>query len=141
MRDQELVLRFLALYFNAVNYRKPMKEFLNNYMGKNRHLNLQSEGDISKAFASTIEMVRKSLGSNAFRPKKQLNAAVFDSVMVGIAKRVARGAIKNRDKLKKQYQMLLANDDFMNACVTGTANEDFVSRRLTLATDAFATLE
>lgn len=56
MRGQELILRFLALYFNATNYKKPMKEFLNNYMGKNRNLSLQSEGDISKSFASAVLM-------------------------------------------------------------------------------------
>ena len=35
MRDQELILRFLAFYFNAENYERPLKEFLNSYMAGN----------------------------------------------------------------------------------------------------------
>lgn len=37
MRDQELLLRFLALLFDAENYQKPMKRFLNNFMGGHRN--------------------------------------------------------------------------------------------------------
>src|SRR5271165_5669585 len=43
MRDQELILRFLALLNEGDNYQKPMVNFLNSYMGKNKHL---ADGDV-----------------------------------------------------------------------------------------------
>ena len=34
MRDQELVLRFLAFYYDAENYKSPLVNFLNAFMGR-----------------------------------------------------------------------------------------------------------
>ncbi|MEJ7608997.1 MAG: DUF262 domain-containing protein, partial [Bryobacteraceae bacterium] len=38
MRDQELILRFLALFFDTANYSRPMKGFLNTFMGHHKDL-------------------------------------------------------------------------------------------------------
>lgn len=138
MRDQELILRFLALYFFSKKYTKPMKEFLNIYMGNNKHLAINSEKRITKTFLDTIEVVNKSLRKNAFRPKKALNAAVYDSVMVGIAKRLSKGDIKHIQGVRRQYRALLKNDIFIDATETATTDDKNVKRRLKLATDAFA---
>jgi hypothetical protein len=140
MRDQELILRFLALNFESGIYSKPMKGFLNSYMGKNRYLRRQSEEEVCRAFISTVETVHNFLGPDAFKPKKILNAAVFDAVMVGVARRLDRGQITDGEALKQSYQLLTSNTEFMTACETGTANEDHVSRRLSLAVQAFASV-
>lgn len=39
LKDQELILRFFALYHGANNYQRPLSEFLNLYAGKNRNPN------------------------------------------------------------------------------------------------------
>src|SRR5262249_49135718 len=36
MRDQELILRFLAMFYEHDRYFWPLKTFLNTFMGKNR---------------------------------------------------------------------------------------------------------
>jgi uncharacterized protein with ParB-like and HNH nuclease domain len=117
MRDQELILRFLALYFNSENYKLPMKEFLNKYMGENRHLKLQSENQVRKAFENAIEIVYEALGNNAFKPIRGMNAAVFDAVMVGIARRLENGKIQNLEELRAQYQNILEDNDLLSCCV------------------------
>ena len=141
MRDQELIVRFLALYFNADDYQKPMKEFLNSYMGRNRQLEIQSEDQIRKVFEETIGIVYRCLGSKVFKLKRALNAAVFDAVMVGIARRLAQSNIQDCEALQKRYRSLLSNDKFITAVEAGTASEENVSRRITLATQAFADAE
>ncbi|MFQ5949776.1 MAG: DUF262 domain-containing protein [Nitrospiria bacterium] len=138
MRDQELILRFLALYFNFDNYEKPMKEFLNIYLGKNRNLRFQSEDDVRNAFVPTIDIIHKCLGNSAFKPRKNLNAAVFDAVMVGIGRRLTNGAIRDLKAMQRRYQALLKNSSFSAATETGTSAEESVNRRIILATDAFA---
>lgn len=107
MRDQELILRFLALYFSVLSYKKPMNEFLNSYMHKNRDLTVQSKAKVTSAFVSTIEVVSKCLGNGVFRPKRALNAAVFDAVMVGIARRLERGQVDDCETLQHRYDRLL----------------------------------
>lgn len=138
MRDQELILRFFALYFNSDDYKKPMKEFLNSYMGKNRKLQLQSENELSQVFIHTIGVVESCLGSKAFKPKAQINAAVFDAVMVGIARRLEKGNIESCEELRQQYQSLLSKTSFKAASESATTDEENINKRITLATNAFA---
>lgn len=140
MRDQELILRFFAMFSNSANYKKPMKEFLNAYMGKNRHLEHEKESSLTKAFEQTVQLLFRVVGKNVFKPRNALNAAVFDAVMVGLAKRLARGGLKDEKVVKKSYQELLGNENFMSACETGTADEENVSRRLNLAARAFSSV-
>jgi hypothetical protein len=141
MRDQELVLRFLALYFDGHDYAKPLNTFLNKYMGRNRHLNQQSESAIKAAFNPTIEIATEALGDTAFRPRKALNAAVFDSVMVGLATRLSRGRIKSVDEVRTQYKKLLEKDDFRDATEKSTTDEEAVEKRLNIAMQVFASVK
>lgn len=138
MRDQELILRFLALNFESDEYSRPVKAFLNAFMGRNRHLNRLSKERLIAAFEPTIQVVHNDIGNRAFRIAKVLNAAVFDGVMVGIARRLARGPIADQDVLKQRYAALLKNRDFLAVAERATADEESVSRRLKLATAAFA---
>ncbi|NET69646.1 MAG: hypothetical protein F6K62_00875 [Sphaerospermopsis sp. SIO1G2] len=143
MRDEEMILRFLALYFNYDNYKKPMKQFLNKFMGKNRHLQVYSEAQIKDKFETTIQLIYDSIGSQAFKPKKNLNAAVFDAIMVGIARRLERGDIQNTDTLISQYQLLLANHDFQAVTINTarTSEEPIIKERIKLAIEVFAEIE
>jgi len=117
LRDQELILRFLALYFGG-KYSKPMTGFLNKYMGKNRHLQLQSAEKISNLFYKTVETINNSLGKDAFKPRGALIAAIFDAIMVGIARRIEKGDIKDIETIRQRYVSLLSNKRF--AKVTDT---------------------
>ena len=83
MRDEELILRFLALYFWRDTYTKPMKGFLNKYMKANSDLTKQSAEQLHQAFIPAVTLVLQHIGKRAFRPKGALNAAVYDSVMIG----------------------------------------------------------
>jgi hypothetical protein len=137
MRDQELILRFLALYYDAEQYSRPMKGFLNSFMGRNKHLTVLSGEDMRSAFTPAIEVIHKSIGKRAFRLARVLNAAVFDAVMVGIARRLRRGAIPDLDMLKQRYTTLLESPGFLAVAERATADEESVSKRLDLATAAF----
>jgi len=143
MKDQELILRFLALHFDGKNYQKPMKGFLNKFMGKNRHLKIYTNNQIKKVFYNTIETAYKCFGDKAFKPKKQLNAAVFDSMMVGIASRLEKGLITNEDSVKIRYQALLKDKDFLDVTVNTarTTEGPIVESRLCQAISAFDDVE
>jgi len=138
MRDQELILRFFALYFYEDSYVRPMDNFLNKYMGKNRDLGFQSRDVIESTFTKTIQTVSDSVGSSAFRPKNTFNAAVFDAVMVGVARRLGKGNICDLKNLKRCYESLVADKAFLNTTEEATSNEDRVHARLLLSTKAFA---
>ena len=141
MRDQELVLRFLALLEDGEKYERPMVLFLNKFMGKNKNMDEANASRMKKTFSDTIELVFTAIGSRAFRPVRALNAAVFDAVMVGIAKRLREGKVVSTDELSAAYQGLLGAEDFMEACGRGTASAERVELRLEAATVAFSTIK
>jgi hypothetical protein len=140
MRDEELILRFFALYFNSDKYAKPMKEFLNLYMGKNRHLKSDTSEELTQIFENSVEAVYAALGKSAFKPQGRFVAAVFDSVMIGVARRLSKGPISDYRGLKMKYQVLLRSDEYINAASTHTTDEDNLRKRMTLATETFAGL-
>jgi hypothetical protein len=137
MRDQELVLRFLALLHEGKNYQPPMVTFLNTYMGRNKELSDKDAASMSEEFRNVIDLVHESVGSRAFRPVRALNAAVFDSVMVGTAKRLEKGRVSDSQAFRNAYGALLNNQDFLDACGRGTAGGVRVRTRLDLATTTF----
>src|SRR5204862_4091150 len=47
MRDVELILRFLALFYNVENYNKPMKMFLHKFMLTNRRAPVKTSKGIA----------------------------------------------------------------------------------------------
>ncbi len=87
---EELILRFLSLYFDLDNYKSPMKHFLNVYMNKNRRFKYNSKENIEGIFTRTIhicsEFLTKEdiclLGSN------RVNTQLLDSILIGIAKNI-----------------------------------------------------
>ncbi|MFX0200777.1 MAG: DUF262 domain-containing protein [Candidatus Hodarchaeota archaeon] len=138
LKDQELILRFLALKFSKESYSRPMKEFLNKFMGSNRYLKHISQDKLKKAFVPTIELINSVFANRAFRPERALNAAVFDSVMVGLSRRLARGKIKKPNSFKKAYEKLLGDADYMASVKTSTSDETILQRRIQKATSAFS---
>ena len=136
-RDRELILRFLALNFNSDAYEPPMKAFLNRFMKKDRNLSSKESSRYEETFSSTIDLVHKSIGLKAFRPVRALNAAAFDAVMVGLARRLKRGPVGDIDKLRREYGNLLHDDDFERGIETSTTTVVNVRERLRLAIEAF----
>lgn len=138
MRDQELILRFFAFFFNGKNYSAPMKEFLNKFMAWDRSLTKVSGETLHLLFAESIGTVHEAIGRQAFRPFRAINTAVFDSVMVGIARRLEKGTISSPKGLKARYDALLANDTFLEITQHSTGHPTNVKERLRIATEAFA---
>lgn len=137
MRDQELILRFLGLFYCYSDYSRPMNDFLNRYMGWNRELAHQDETQIKIAFVKTIDTIYDSLGKNAFRPRTTFNAAVFDSVMIGLARRLAKGEIVNKKALEEKYIKLFDDPKFVGATEEHTSDENSLKDRLEKATETF----
>lgn len=138
-KDLELILRFFSMYFLSDQYGRPMKAFLNKYMAYNRHLERNSADELRSLFSLTIGVVYDALSERAFRPERALNAAVFDAVMVGIARRLMnKTTVKlNTDKVKEHYDKLLSKAEFEQAYRTATSDSENVKTRLRLATEFF----
>ena len=140
LKDQELVLRFFALLYDSHHYKSPMKDFLNAFMRMNQKPTPAKLRQYRSAFTRTIDLVFAALGGRAFRTERSLNAAVFDAVMVGLAKRLEAYPTANPDSLATAYKKLLRGASFRDSTTTGTSQDQNVATRLRVATESFQRL-
>jgi len=115
-----------------------MKDFLTKYAQHNAQLEAQSEATVRDAFIRTTELIADTLGKKAFRIKTAFNAAVFDSVMVGLSKRLSSENPLSHAGVQSSYHELLKKATYKAAVEKATAREDQVAVRMKLATEAFA---
>lgn len=138
-RDEELILRFLALLHEYESYRPSMTRFLNGFMQKNRNIDCKIQRQMECEFSRTVQTILNKIDITAFRPLRAVNAAVLDSIMVGVAKRLQNGDIQS--SIKDQYDELLENAEFEASISGGTSQGDKVRQRINLAINAFANAE
>ncbi len=138
-RDEELILRFLALFFEADNYFRPMAKFLNEFMKKYRYLDCNEQREMEFVFDQTASTILDKIGERAFKRQAAVNAAMLDAVMVGVATRLQRGEIHK--SLKTQYASLMGDPEFISSISEGTSQGDKVRQRINLAINAFADAE
>jgi hypothetical protein len=138
-KDQELIIRFFAMYCSGDKYYKPLAKFLNDVSDELNKASAARLEDLARIFRKATRLASESLNGRAFRPSRALNAAVFDSVLPAIALRQESG--KNAPQpqaVADAYDMLMLDADYMNACTRATSDEDTVATRRNLAIAAFA---
>jgi hypothetical protein len=141
MKDQELILRFFALFHNREAYKRPMKSSLTDFMKEHRHISDGTEAQFAREFEDAISLVSAALGRGAFRPQANINAAVFDAVMVGVAERLRRGPITDLHMFQMRYYDLLADAEFKRVTERATADEKSAAGRIDRALQAFRDLK
>lgn len=137
MKDRELILRFWALYLNHESYKEPMRGFLNGFYKDASKFKEENLREFINIFSNAIKTIRNGVGKEAFRPDKFINAAVFDSVMVGIAKRLSSGEIRNVGEIKTAYEALLNDEKYQDAYMNRTSRTEKVRTRISAAIKAF----
>ncbi|WP_119391289.1 GmrSD restriction endonuclease domain-containing protein [Taklimakanibacter lacteus] len=138
LKDQELVLRALAMIHNRANYAAPMRDFLNSFVSEENQIDAATLSKLDAMFRQVMKIVNEAKGTPAFRPIRALNAAVFEAVTVGIAELLSHQAKPVVAQITQEYDKLLKNEAFMKACTSATATEEAVKTRQRLAIEAFA---
>ena len=141
MKDQELILRFLALHVDGARYgmedERTMKDFLTSFMARHRGVAERQGSEWKCAFEEIIALIDAALGRKAFRPEGRLNTAVYDAVMVGLAYARSNACLPEGAALEEAYNALLQNEAFVVATNSRTSHQPNVEKRLRLAREAF----
>jgi Protein of unknown function DUF262 len=134
LRDQELILRILALYMRPGKYFRPLKKFLNEFLGDNRELEVLPVDELNKLFRKAAGLLFEAEGKNALRVQSsQVNAAFTEAFFVALMKSLASGREITARQVKSAHQKLV-NDSAMAAAISGsTATEEYVKARLSIA--------
>ena len=140
-KDEEIILRFFALYYRLDKYERPMKHFLNKFMQDNCQLEETQQNEFRRVFEQTVETAATVLTSKALRPERALNVSVADAVLVGLAHRLEKGPISDRDALKAAHDRLLKKLRDESLHTVGTTNKDRVNLRIKYAYEAYGPIQ
>lgn len=128
-KDIELILRLFSLFERWEQYEKPMLRWLNRTMAEERLFDSARAARFRERFPKIVLLVNDAL-DRPFRPRRVLNAAVLEGVMITLLEHPSI----NSEDLTKQYKKLMKNDDFDEA--TGGATTDtLVLKERLLAAD------
>ncbi|MBX3100568.1 MAG: DUF262 domain-containing protein [Salinibacterium sp.] len=137
LRDQELVLRVIALYMSLDTYSRPLKGFLNDFAGKYRDLADDALNDAFRLFSEAATLLSDGPGAAALRKSSgQVNAAQSEAILVGLMMRIAESPISH-EAVSVAVERLGANATFDGATTRSTADEQVVEARIRIATEVF----
>ncbi len=140
-RDQELILRFIAFFFEFEHYESPLSEFLTRFLGTNRNPSDEFLTRSASVFSNTMNAFKEALGDHIFRLDRALNAAIFDSMSVGLARKIiSSDCTPPLEEIAVAYQDLLDDQDYRESVSRATAREQPVAQRMRKAIDRFATI-
>lgn len=141
MRGGELIVRFLALTYRQEEYRKPLKGFLNEFSSEFQNLDEELSLQWKQQFLAALEAAYYVFGEKAFRvlgddlepAVKNINAALYDSVMVSFTRlNINKHDMLNLDKhaFLEKYQKFISTDEFHKSITSGTSATSSVNHRI-----------
>lgn len=145
MKDRELVLRFASFHFNTyLNYRAPIKNFLNHTMEKYQDISIADEQALRLAFKNTVQIIKTLLDKNAFKrfyrgdeknrngkwETQKFNVSLFDILMYSFAREDKNVVYRNLDRIREALIDLMTTDqDFIDAIELSTSSVKAVTHR------------
>ncbi len=149
MKDIELVLRFAAFHHETyLNYKSPMRNFLNREAEKYRNIEHDDASQIKAAFKNACQVIRSMFGNHAFKrfyggtderhpngywePKK-FNASLYDVLMYTFAREDKNMLYRHLDSIRESLIYLMTeNKQFIDAIELSTSSVSAVTKRFDL---------
>lgn len=128
MKDLEMILRFFSLWQGWKSYKKPMKDFITEFMRSKRNIDEKEKNNYAKIFKDVVDKIYNEVGVDAFRIKAGINIAVFDSIMVALA----LTDLKNVSNLKIKINELKKDLAYLEAVSKSTTDTDRTESRIKL---------
>ena len=135
LMDIEFILRFFALYRNWKNYKRPMKDFITDYMEENKNLPREEIHKLRDLFTKTTDLILKRIGKKAFIGKRGVHVSMLDSIMVAIATLIDK--IPEKEDLRAKWKKLITNKVYEGSIAKSTTDTDRVQERIKLALQHF----
>lgn len=140
-KDQEIVLRLIALSYDHKNYNGNMKQYLNNFMFDNKELKNKKVVKIIDEFIHVCEIMNEIKIDDIIRPNSSLNIAILDSIWVGIYNLLENGSPITKKIVEVKIKALLDHHGFKDAILTGkTHHTDSVVKRIDISISEFLKL-
>ncbi|MEV0206274.1 DUF262 domain-containing protein [Streptomyces sp. NPDC050788] len=148
LRDQELILRYLALKRVAagerdaegkhLTYKAPMATFMSQYLDDNEEMSDELMQIEMEEFAAACRLLVEAEGASALKRNRTINAARADSILAGLSLAVRSNPSLGAAYVKSAMTALEANSDFVEKTQKSTSHKTSVTGRIDAAKAAFA---
>jgi len=138
LRDHEVILRILALYVRSEEYFRPLKKFLNDFLGDHRDLAKLPVAELTHLFSEATTALSEADARNVLRRSGQrINAALLEAVVVAAMRRAAKSRDMSAVAIRQALTELISNPDISRSTTISTATEENLRSRLEAASTAF----
>jgi len=128
-KDVELLLRIFGLGYFFDDYDKPMKEFLNRTMDREKEGSSNQVKAFVLAFPKVAEKIVSCMGERPFHVRGPLNSSVLDAIFATLL----QSKKELPDNLGERYQKLKQDTNFMETTFYSTSDLSVVKRRFEVA--------
>ena len=94
-------------------------------------------GMLENLFVKSISLIVEAKGNDAFRRGNAVNAALFDSMMIGVASRLQKREMQP-DECRKIYDRIMIDPSFVQNSTYSTADEKNLKERIKIAIEQFS---
>lgn len=108
MKDEETILRAIALYQNGDKYKASMPKFLDSFMENNRHIKASKSSMLEIKFQTAVKLVREHLGDTALKNSGTFVLTRFDALTVGLMNLIPNKVFETIDECVSATEELLA---------------------------------
>lgn len=130
-KDQEIILRLIALSYDYQSYNGNMKMYLNDFMFENKDLDNTKVVDIVNQFKEICNFLISLEIDDIIRPNASLNIAILDSIWVGVYHMFNSNQKQDREIVKSKIEKLVQEKTFTDAILTGrTHHTESVKKRI-----------
>jgi hypothetical protein len=139
LRDQELVLRALALYVSPGTYKRPLKKYLNDFVAAHRYVEDLDIQVLRSRFEDATALLLEAGGAATLRRGgAQVNAALTEAILVGLMRRLDTPPKPKAARVATAVTRFSNDPDIESTISRATADEESVRKRLAAATKALA---
>ena len=139
LRDQELILRIVALFSSPKTYKRPLKKYLNDFVAEHRDLSSLPADELRTMIDEAAQLLIAGPGPSALRlGRGQVNAALTEAIFIGLMTRLKLNGEPGGLKIEAALAEMHRDDAFVTAISRATADEESVRTRLGVAIKAFS---
>lgn len=139
LRDQEVVLRILALFSRSNEYFAPLKKFLNQFMNDHRDLSAFPRDEADTLFRRAVSEIEEAGGRDSLRRSGQrVNAALVETVVAVYMTLLKSGTSLTPEQLSAALSILSQDSTLESASSSSTTTEENVRIRIARVSQFFS---
>ena len=142
MKDRELILRLFAVFTAQNEYHTPLKTFLSEQMEALNKRNTEYLDSLRDSFLNAVKLAKQVFPNYIFRRfaagdadnpngvwSKMVNLALFEVVMVSLAKQSRRDVFLEKEDIQERMLQLMTDSEEFVDTITISASQPFKFRR------------